>query len=156
MAEEVKSSRGEDALPMKKAGSGMLIGAGVGVVVIGGLIAYAVAGGEPAPERAKATVQAETETQGMTKAELEERQAHLKKTQAALIAAAADDAEESQKAAQAEQAKQAEQTQEAESAEKKSTAASPAPKNTAKKPANSQKSLDGLDALGADITSQLK
>lgn len=166
MAEEVKSSLGEDALPMQKAGSGMLIAGGLGVVVIGGLIAFALSGGEPAPAEVKATEKAASESQGMTKVELEERQAHLKKTQAALIAAAEADAKAGKKASPTPQAAPVDEdvepaprnsaTAKSSTTAKSTTTTQTPAKTAAKKPANSKKSLDGLDALGADITSALK
>ena len=155
MAEESKEAVGaEDALPMQKTSPTALIAAAVGGVVILGLVVFALTGGDNKSEKAakvEATEQAADDKAGMTKAELEERQAHLKKTQAALIAAAADDAEEDKEKKAAEQKKQAA----AAPASSPASAPSPSPK-PAKKPANTKKSMDGLDALGADITNALQ
>jgi menaquinone-dependent protoporphyrinogen IX oxidase len=126
------------------------------VLAIGGLVLFATSGGDPKASAEK-VVQSNKEAgakQGMTKAELEEQQAHLKRTQAALIAAAAEEQEEEQKNAQKEAAhRQAQQAaQESAAAAPKKAASGPAPK----KPVNTKKKMDGLDALGADITSALE
>lgn len=142
-----------DALPMKKASPMAFLGAGAGVLVIGGLVAFAM-GGENKSERvekAAATEKAADKAQGMTKAEFEEQQAHLKRTQAAIVAAEAEEQATTRAAQQAAAARQAEA--EAEAADKR-----PAPKASSapKKSGNPSKSMEGLDALGDDITSALK
>ena len=149
MASESKQSvPAEDALPIQKTSPTAKIAAAVGVAIIAGLVVFAVSGGEDEEETVAAANKSADAQTGMTKAELEERQAHLKKTQAALLAAAADEAEEDKKAKPAAQPQQ-------NPSPSQPTAQRPAPK-PAKKPVNTKKSIDSLDALGADIASALK
>lgn len=153
MVEKTKEAAAEDALPMQKAGVGTFVVAGAAIVVLGGLAVYSMSGGtaEANKEEATQASQAAEEAQGMTKAELEERQAHLKRTQLALIAAAAEEEAEGRK--EKKQAAAAAPAAPAPAARSASTARpAPAPKPVV----NKKKSLDGLDALGADITSALK
>src|SRR5690606_2687621 len=116
----------------------------------------AMSGGGDDPEEAKAkadeTEKAADAAQGMTKAEAEERAAHLKKTQAALMAAAQEEqAEESGKQA-AEDARKAEAESQAQASAPKPSGSGSAPKPAV----NKKKTMDGLDGLGDDITSALK
>ncbi len=144
-----------DALPVNKAGSGVYIAAGVGALAVLGLI-FSLMGGDDSEKKsnAAASEKAADEAQGMTKAELEERQAHLKRTQAAMIAAANEEAEDSAKKAQAEAAKEQErQAAAAPPSSAQSPSAGKAPKPA---PKNTKKTVDSLDAFGSDITSALK
>jgi len=159
MADDSKAAVGaDDALPMQKTGPAVKIAAGVGgAVVVGLVLFFALSGGTSSATTVSESEKAVTKTQGMTKAELEERQAHLKKTQAALIAAAQDEAAAEQQAAPPPPQAEPEPEQGASSpAAPTQRAPAPTAKAPAKKPANSKKSMDGLDALGADITSALK
>lgn len=142
----------EDALPIKKTSKAVYIGGGVGAVVILGLIVALSGGDEGAQnEKAAASEKAADSAQGMTKAELEERAAHIKKTQAALLAAEQEENVEAAQQQAAEVAKKAE-------AEPKAQAAAPKPAGgAAPKPAvDKKKTMNSLDGLGADITSALK
>lgn len=146
-----------DALPVNKTGSSVLIFGGVGVVALLALV-FALSGGddEAKKQSAAASEKAADAPQGMTKAELAERQEHLKRTQAALIAAANEEAEDEQKKSQETAAKQPDAQAGASPgpAPAKSTAAkAPAPKAS---PKNTKKSIDSLDSFGSDITSALK
>lgn len=152
MAEE---GNPEDVLPIKKTSNAVYIGGGVGAVVILGLIVGLSGGGDEAKsEKAEATEKAADAAQGMTKAELEERAAHIKKTQAALLAA------EQEENVEAAQKKAADDVKRAETESQAQAAAAPAPApsgGTAPKPAvNKKKTMSSLDGLGADITSALK
>ncbi len=152
MAQDTKEAVGaEDALPIQKTSPVAKVAAGVGAAVILGLVFFALSGGDDGGQaEVSKTEEAADAKKGMSKAEIAERQAHLKKTQAALLAAAADDAEE-------EKQKKAEQ-------QRKQAAAAPSPSPSrssgspkpAKKPVNTKKSIDSLDALGADIASALQ
>lgn len=163
MAEDSKPAVGaDDILPMQKTSSTALIAGGVGAAVVVGLLIFALSGGESAPAKVESSEKAAIAQQGLTKAELEERQAHLKKTQQALMEAAVDEAEAGKKAAAAApaptDATERDATVRSVDAEPKRSGPAPtASKPPAqKKPGNSKKSMDGLDALGADIASALK
>ncbi len=156
MADErkVASSNAEDALPMKKASPiGLIVGGGVGLVVLV-LVIMGMSGDDEAEQQAavEETSKAADAKQGLTKEEQLERDEHLKRTQAALIAAAADDAEADQKKKASAQA----QTQAAAPAPNPGSKAAVGPKPKPKPAVNSQKSLDSLDSLGSDITGALK
>jgi hypothetical protein len=155
MANDSKPAVGaDDILPMKKASSTALMVGGVGAIVVVGLLVFALSGGEPAPaKKIQATERAADAQQGMTKAELEERQAHLKKTQQALVAAAADEADPEPKPAPAAAPAQAAPEQ---SAPASKPAKTPSSAPAKKSGAASKKSMEGLDALGEDIASALK
>jgi len=160
MANDSKPALGaEDVLPMKKTSSTALIVGGVGAVVVVGLLVFALSGGESAPAKVEATARAADAQQGMTKAEIEERQAHLKKTQAALAAAAADE-EQAAAPTPAPAPEPASEPAPAEPARtttaSKSSKPAPAPAPAKKSGAASKKSMEGLDALGDDIASALK
>lgn len=151
MAEE---GNPEDVLPIKKTSNAVYIGGGVGAVVILGLIVGLSGGGDEAKsEKAEATEKAADVAQGMTKAELEERAAHIKKTQAALLAAEQEENVEAAQKKAADDVKRAETESQAQAA-----APAPAPSGgAAPKPAvNKKKTMSSLDGLGADITSALK
>ncbi len=140
----------EDALPIKKTSSAVYIGAGIGAVAIIGLIVAMSGGDDSAKATAEESEKAANAAQGMTKAEAEERAAHLKKTQAALMAAAQEEqAEEAQKKA-AEDAKKAEEESKAQASAKPASGSAPKPA------VNKKKTMNSLDGLGADITSALK
>jgi hypothetical protein len=158
MANDSKPAVGaDDILPMKKTSSTALIVGGVGAVVVVGLLVFALSGGESAPAKVQATEQAADAKQGMTKAELEERQAHLKKTQEALVAAAADEAESKAAAAPAPMPPpEAEPAEPAKPATASKSSKTPSPAPAKKSGAASKKSMEGLDALGDDIASALK
>ena len=138
----------EDALPIKKTSNVVYIAGGVAAVAIIGLVLAMSGGKEAAIEKTDAVDQAASDSKGMTKAELEERAAHIQKTQAALIAADAEENADAEKQKAAAEAKRRETEAQAEPAPSQGASA-PAPK----KPAVSKKSLDGL---GDDITSALK
>lgn len=145
----------EDALPIKKTSSAVYIGAGVGAVVIIGLV-VALSGGEEAKnDKAVATEKAADAAQGMTKAELEERAAHIKKTQAALYAAEQEENAEAAQQKAAEDSKKAEAESQAQAAAPQPAASGGAPKPAASN-VNKKKTMSSLDGLGADITSALK
>lgn len=132
-----------DALPMQSASPvAYVVGAAV-VLVVGGLLVFGMSGADEVDEKEPAA----EEPAGLTKEELAERQAHLRRTQAALLAVAAEDAEESKKERKAEQQQQSNPTQHP----SRQTAPSPGPK-----PVDSGKTSQSLDALGADITSALE
>ncbi len=151
---------------MKKAGPVVYLVV-IGLVLgVGGLLVFAMK-----EDKAEAREQQATQTeqaanaqvsQGMTKAELEERQEHLKRTQAALIAAAEEEEAEAKTKASAQQAAREDaEDPKSSSPGTKSTGsgkstASKAPPKPQPKPVDNKKSLDGLDALGADITSALE
>lgn len=150
MAEE---GNPEDVLPIKKTSNAVYIGGGVGAVVILGLIVGLSGGGDEAKsEKADATEKAANAAQGMTKAELEERAAHIQKTQAALLAAEKEENAEAVQKKAAEDAKQADAEKQAQAAAPKPAASGAAPKPAV----NKQKTISSLDGLGADITSALK
>jgi hypothetical protein len=117
-------------------------------MVILGLI-FGMSGDDKETQKAKAesTQKEADDAQGMTKAELEERQAHLLRTQAALIAADAEETEEAKK----QQATQQQKAAAAAPAPAPKGASGPSPKPAAKKPA-----AGSLDGLGDDIMSGLK
>lgn len=144
----------EDTIPIKKTSSTAYIVGGAGVLVVLGLV-FGLSGGDDADEqkaKAASTEKAADKAQGMTKAELEERQEHLKRTQAALIAAAAEEEADAKDQQAAEQKKKDEQAA-------ATAAADPAPKpagSAPKKPVNNKKTIDSLDGLGSDITSALE
>lgn len=140
----------EDALPIKKTNPVAYVVGGVAVLVVLGLV-IGMSGGDDEEQKAKAesSEKSADAAQGMTKAELEERQAHILKTQAALAAAGA---EEERDAAQ--------KNAEAQKKQEQATAATaPADKPAgapAKKPVDKKKTMNSLDGLGSDITSALK
>jgi hypothetical protein len=144
------SAPAEDTIPIKKTSSTAYIVGGAGVIVVLGLVFGLSGGDDDAKAKAESTEKAADKAQGMTKAELEERQEHIKRTQAALIAAAAEEEEEAKEKKAAEEKKQAEEAE-------ATAAASPQPSGgSAKKPADKKKTMDSLDGLGTDITSALK
>lgn len=139
----------EDALPMQAASPVAYVVGLAALLLVGGLVVFAMSEGESSQEEAPPSDAVVDTSANMSKAELEERRAHLRKTQAALIAAAADDAEEHEEERQAEQQRQA--------SPKSSTAERAAPKPKPKpKPVNTKEASQSLDALGADITSALE
>ena len=140
----------EDALPIKKTSNTVYIFGGVAVAAIVGLIILMSGGKEAVIEKAEETETAAENAKGMTKAEAEERAAHIQKTQAALLAADAEETADAEKQKAAEDAKKREA--QAASSPAPSPGASPSPA-APKKPAVNKKSLDGL---GDDITSALK
>lgn len=147
-----EASNPEDVLPIKKTSNAVYIGGGVGALAIVGLVVALSSGeGGTKSEKAAETVKAASATQGMTKAELEERAAHIKKTQAALLAAEQEENVEAAQKKAADDAKQAEAQSEAQaSAPKPASGAAPKPA------VDKKKTMNSLDGLGADITSALK
>ena len=161
MANDSKQAVGaEDVLPMKKTSSTALIVGGVGGVVVVALLVFALSGGESAPAKVQAKVEATEQAadakQGMTKAELEERQAHLKKTQEALVAAAADEAKSEKAAEPAPEPEAAPDEPEKPATASKSSKTTNSTPPAKKSGTASKKSMEGLDALGDDIASALK
>jgi hypothetical protein len=156
----VPAEDGDDplVLPMQKTSPTTYLAIGIGVVIIGGLVAFFSGGSEkPAPAAPTPAAQAQT----MTKEEAKEREAHLRNTQAALEAVATDTpkpaakptpAEEPTPAASEPPAAPAKVAAQTPAAGKSKAAPAPKPVDTGK----SKKRAADLDALGADITSQLK
>jgi hypothetical protein len=144
----------EDAIPIKKTSNAVYIGGGVALVAIVGLVLSMSGGKEAAIEKAQETENAASAAKGMTKAEAEERAAHIQKTQAALQAADAEETADAQQKRASEEAKRREAQAQAAPSPAPSQGASSSPAAPApKKPAVNKKSLDGL---GDDITSALK
>lgn len=138
------------AVPIKKTSPLLFVVGGAVVLGIGLAIAFA-SGGSDAEETAK-QVSSEAPA-GLTKEEQKERLEHLRKTQAALEAAELEEkSAEAGKPAPA----PAPEAPTAPPANKQAAApkapAAPAPKNNEQ----AKKKAADLDALGADITSQLK
>jgi hypothetical protein len=142
----------EDLLPIKKTSNAVYIGGGVGAVVILGLIVALSGGGDAKQEDAVETEKAANAAQGLTKAEAEERMAHIKKTQEALMAAEQEENVEAAQKKSAEDAKKAEAESQAQASAPAKPAAGPAPKPAV----NKKKTMNSLDGLGADIASALK
>lgn len=143
------------AVPIKKTSPLLYVVGGAVVLGIGLAIAFA-SGGSDAEETAK---QAPSEAPaGLTKEEQKERLEHLRKTQAALQAAELEEkSAEAAKPAPAPPATAPAPTAPAAPPANKQAAASKAP--AAQAPKNNEqakKKAADLDALGADITSQLK
>lgn len=147
----------EDVLPIKKTSSAVYIGGGIGAVVIVGLIIALSGGDEQSRDEAAQTEKAADAAQGMSKAEVEERVAHMKKTQAALAAAEQEEGAEAAQQKAANDAKKAEAQDDAQADAPKSASAKPKSGGAAPKPAvDKKKTIDGLDGLGADIADALK
>lgn len=147
----------EDAIPIKKTSSAVYIGVGVGVLVILGLI-FALSGGDDVAKKEEAaeTEKAADAAQGMTKAEAEERVAHIKKTQAALLAAEQEENAEAAAHKASADAKKAEAENQAEEAPKSAGSKSPSAAPKPKPAVDKNKTLDSLDGLGSDIADALK
>ncbi len=144
----------EDALPIQKTGKAVYIAGGVGLLVVLGLL-FGSGGDDEEASRAKLESSEKAASKGLTKAELEERKAHLKRTQAAFIAAAADEAEEARRNQNGSK-KRAPSAAPAHRAKTGGTTAkrggSPKKKSAPRKKAPASNSLD----FGADIASALE
>ena len=102
---------GLDVIPVNKAPVGLIIGVVIGVLVVGGTIAWSMAGGKGKSSHETAAA-ASGET--LSKAELQQRREHMEMTQRALAkaeeAAKAKKAEEDAKKAEEDEKQQAEAT----------------------------------------------
>lgn len=142
-----------EALPIQKPGPIVYVVGGGMILALVGILLFALSGGDSEEQKAQKEQAAEAQVKsGLTLAEQKEQQAHLQKTQAAI--AAAQQAEEQEKKAAPQTAPEPEPAAVA-PAPQKEVAKQPASSKPASAPA-SQKKLDSLDALGADITSALK
>lgn len=143
----------DDAIPMKKMKPTWLFIAGGGVLVVIGLIVFALHGNKKNEDQAKQLQQ--KAGAGMTpeqaREKREELKEHLKLTRGALAKVAQ---EEKQEKAAADQKKQQEEAQKQQEEQKHATAhAAPAHKASGKAAKKMSKSLDNI---GNDIASQLK
>lgn len=138
------------AVPIKKTSPLLYVVGGLVVLGIGLVIAF-TSGGSDAEEQAKKVTPEPSE--GLTVEQQKERLEHLRKTQAALQAAELEEkaAEAAKPAPSPEPAPATTQAPKQAAAAPKAPAAA-APKNNEQ----AKKKAADLDALGADITSQLK
>lgn len=139
------AEEGLDALPMNKTPVGLIVGIVVGVLLIGGTLAFTMGGGKG--KSAAASAAAPPVESALTKEQLKEQREFLQMTERAMARA-----EEAKQAKAAEdEAKKAE----AEAAEKpadKAAPSGPAPVQGAA----AKKAASDLDSLGDDIVTGLK
>jgi hypothetical protein len=147
-------------LPMRKTSPTAYIAGGLGIVVVVGLVLFFSGGEENAPA-APVTPAPGAE---VTKEEAKAREAHLRTTAEAFEAAAKEAPRAPPPAAPAapaeapptEEPKPAESTSKKVASQAPSSSKSKAPPPKPADSGKSKKSAADLDALGADITSQLK
>lgn len=155
------------SIPMRKTSPLTWVGLAAGVLVVGGLAAYAWAGGSgPAAEQA----QPERAAAGDQASSAKEMRDHLLTTQKAFAAGEGEGEGEAASGAPTETGPTAADGAAADGAEAKGEASEPAPASrsaAASEPSKTSPSpqrpqqqpkqkLDSLDSLGADITSALK
>ncbi len=139
------------AVPIKKTSPLLYVVGGAVVLGIGLAIAFASGGSDAEAQAKKVTPEA---SDGLTVEQQKERLEHLRKTQAALQAAELEEknAEAAKPAPAPEPAAPATTQAPKQAAAAPKAPAASAPKNTEQ----TKKKAADLDALGADITSQLK